>query len=166
MALLDDFFRHNTMMNTRVLEACSELAPEQLDATVEGTYGSIGATLVHIANGQEGYTARFFGGERRKPLPEVPFPGFDVVAARLADTDAQLEVAVQRLETEFQVRVTGDDPPGTWEIPARMLLLQAVNHATEHRSQIATILTQLGTQPPPMDGWTYVFDSGFAVEVS
>ncbi|MCP4140149.1 MAG: hypothetical protein GY755_07650 [Chloroflexi bacterium] len=29
------------------------------------------------------------------------------------------------------------------------------NHAIEHRSQIMTILTQLGIQPPDLDGWTY-----------
>jgi uncharacterized damage-inducible protein DinB len=39
-------------------------------------------------------------------------------------------------------------------------LLQAVNHSTEHRSQIATILTQLGIEPPSMDGWTFFFDAG------
>jgi uncharacterized damage-inducible protein DinB len=46
-----------------------------------------------------------------------------------------------------------------------LLLLQAVNHGTEHRSQIATILTQLGVEPPEMDGWTYFFESGKLVRV-
>jgi uncharacterized damage-inducible protein DinB len=43
MDLLVEFFRHNSMMNTRLLEACQELSPEQLGATLTGTYGSIGA---------------------------------------------------------------------------------------------------------------------------
>jgi uncharacterized damage-inducible protein DinB len=38
-------------------------------------------------------------------------------------------------------------------MPASLILLQAVNHGTEHHPQVATILTQLGIDPPAMDGW-------------
>ena len=50
-------------------------------------------------------------------------------------------------------------------MPASLLLLQAVNHGTEHRSQVATILTQLGVVPPEMDGWTYFDESGHLIPV-
>ena len=50
-------------------------------------------------------------------------------------------------------------------MPVSLFLLQAVNHGTEHRSQVATILTQLGVEPPEMDGWAYFFESGHMVEV-
>ena len=43
----------------------------------------------------------------------------------------------------------------TERIPASLFLAQAVNHATDHRSQIATMLTMLGVEPPDMDGWTW-----------
>jgi uncharacterized damage-inducible protein DinB len=33
--------------------------------------------------------------------------------------------------------------------------VQAINHATEHRSQIFTILTQQGVEPPSVDGRTF-----------
>ena len=42
-----------------------------------------------------------------------------------------------------------------WNRLAWLLLVQAINHATEHRTQVAAILTQLGIEPPGMDGWTY-----------
>lgn len=29
------------------------------------------------------------------------------------------------------------------------------NHATEHRAHAATVLTQLGIEPPPVDGWNF-----------
>jgi uncharacterized damage-inducible protein DinB len=41
-------------------------------------------------------------------------------------------------------------------------LIQAINHATEHRSQVATILTQLGIQPPEMDVWAFADERGYA----
>jgi hypothetical protein len=60
---------------------------------------------------------------------------------------------------DHEVQVTGDDPPGTWRMPASLLLLQAVNHGTEHRSQLrnreaalerlAGILATALAPPPP-----------------
>jgi uncharacterized damage-inducible protein DinB len=163
--LLVEFFRHNAMMNGRLLAACRQLSPEQLAATVTGTYGTIGATLVHIANAQEGYAARLLDTERPERLPEDPFPGIEAVAERLALGDLQLEEAAARAGQDREVQVTGDDPPGTWTMPVSLFLLQAINHGTEHRSQIATILTSLGIEPPEMDGWAYFFESGHMVEV-
>ena len=165
MDLLVEFFRHNAMMNERLVEACRQLSPERLGATATGTYGSIGATLVHIANAQEGYAARLLDTERPERLPEDPFPGFEALAERFAHGNAQLEEAATRPGQDRQVQVTGDDPPGTWSMPVPLFLLQAVNHGTEHRSQVATILTQLGIESPDMDGWTYFFASGQMVEV-
>src|SRR5206468_9279681 len=112
MDLLVELFRHNAMMNRRLTEACRQLSPEQIGATATGTYGSIGATLVHIANAQEGYAARFLGTERPERLPEDPFPGFEALADRLAHGDAQLEEAARQAGQEREVQVTGDDPPG------------------------------------------------------
>ena len=165
MDLVVEFLRHNTMMNQRLLEACRGLTPEQLGTTVEGTYGSIGATLVHVANSQVGYVPRFVAADKPRPLPPDPFPGFAALAERFAYGDALLEEAAHRAGDDHQMEVSGDDPPGTWRMPASLILLQAVNHSTEHRSQVATILTQLGIEPPAMDGWTYFFGSGQMVEV-
>lgn len=165
MDLLLEFFRHNAMMNRRLLEACRQLSPEQLGATATGTYGSVGSTLVHIANSQLGYASRLLDIDRPEPLREDALPGFEVVAERLALGDARLEEAVTQAGSDRRVQVRGDDPPGTWWMPVSLYLLQAVNHATEHRSQVATILTQLGVQPPEMDGWTYFLASGRMVPV-
>ena len=165
MDVLVEFFRHNAMMNRRLVEACRQLSPERLDVSATGTYGSIGATLVHVANSQEGYAARLLDTERPERLPEDPFPGFEALAERFANGDARLEEAATQAGGDRKIQVTGDDPPGTWLMPVSLYLLQAVNHGTEHRSQVATILTQLGVDPPRMDGWASLFDSGQMVPV-
>jgi uncharacterized damage-inducible protein DinB len=163
--LLVEFFRHNGMMNQRLMEACRQLSSEQLGATATGTYGSIGTTLVHIANAQEWYAARLLETERPERLPEDPFPGFEALAERFAHGDAQLEEAATQAGGDRKVQVTGDNPPGAWSMPVSLFLLQAVNHGTEHRSQVATILTHLGMEPPEMDGWAYFFASGQMLDV-
>jgi uncharacterized damage-inducible protein DinB len=39
--------------------------------------------------------------------------------------------------------------------PAWVVLGQVIDHGREHRSHVATILTQLGIEPPEMDMWAY-----------
>ncbi|NLF14530.1 MAG: hypothetical protein GX597_22300 [Anaerolineaceae bacterium] len=34
-------------------------------------------------------------------------------------------------------------------------MVQVINHATEHREQINSILCSLGVTPPGLDGWSY-----------
>ncbi len=160
MDLVVEFLRHNTMMNRRLLDVCRELSDEQRDTGLEGTYGPIGATLVHVANGQLGYVPRHIAADRPQPLTADPFPGWETVAERFDLGNDRLEAFAARAGEEHEIEVTGDTPEEKLSIPAGLLLLQAVNHGTEHRSQVATILTHLGVEPPEMDGWTYMWDSG------
>lgn len=80
MDLLVEFLRHNSMMNGRLLDTCRQLNPEQLGATATGTYGTVGATLVHIADAQLGYASRLLEVERPQMLLADEFPGFDLLA--------------------------------------------------------------------------------------
>lgn len=160
MDLLLEFMKHNTMMNRRLIDVCSSLPDETLRATLEGTYGSIGATLVHIANGQDSYAARFHGSRRPDAIPEDSVPAFDTLRSRIDASNSRLEESASLVGEKRTVEVSGDDPAGRWTMPAQLLLLQAINHGTEHRSQIATVLTQQGIEPPSMDGWTFFFGTG------
>jgi uncharacterized damage-inducible protein DinB len=47
------------------------------------------------------------------------------------------------------LRGTYRDTP--YEMQAALLLGQAINHATEHRAHVATIMSQRGITPPRMD---------------
>jgi uncharacterized damage-inducible protein DinB len=157
--VLAEFFRHNSMMNTRILEACRALTPEQLGASVDGTFGSVVATLAHIANGQMNYSRRLLDLEPVDGLSLDPPPALDAIADLMSLGDRRLEQAAARGDQDRMVRVMDDDM-GELELPVSLLLLQAINHGTEHRAHIATILTQLGVEPPDMDGWTYFLESG------
>ena len=48
----------------------------------------------------------------------------------------------------------------TYEMPASLFLVQAINHATGHRAQIKTALTQAGIAPPEIDGWSWDREKG------
>lgn len=135
-----------------MMEACRGLSDDQLDTTVEGTYGTIRDTITHLVRAESGYAFRLIGGERIFGREE-PFPGVDRSLEVLDQTGAALEAVAAELDPQKVIEIVTDE--GTTQIPAFVVLLQAVNHATDHRSHIATILTQLGHQPPELDLWSY-----------
>ena len=46
-SLLDDAFAHHVWASLRLIDTCLVLTPEQLNAPVPGTYGSILETMRH-----------------------------------------------------------------------------------------------------------------------
>ena len=51
------------------------------------------------------------------------------------------------------------------EIHGWVLLAQSIDHAREHRSHVATILTQLGLTPPDIDVWAFEESGAAASDV-
>jgi uncharacterized damage-inducible protein DinB len=45
-------------------------------------------------------------------------------------------------------------------------MLQVINHATEHREQIKSMLSALGVTPPEIDGWDYAIATNALVPIS
>jgi uncharacterized damage-inducible protein DinB len=151
---LIELFRHNDWANQCLFDACEGLSDEQLDATIDGTFGSIRDTLLHIVGLQERIAAALAETEQVSVSRErAPFPGI----AELRDSARTSGGALVELAAQAQ---SGATVTTTWRgveytLPVWLLLVQAINHATEHRTQVAAILTQQGIEPPSMDGWTY-----------
>jgi len=155
---LIDLFGHNSWANRLLLAACEPLTDEQIAATVEGTYGTIGATLVHITAAQDGYLNRMTGETFGQELDEERYPGFETIRDRLWRSDEALEAAARAIDPGQVVRWTREG--FNRSMPAGLLFVQTINHSTEHRSQIMTILTQIGITPLELDGWGYAMETG------
>lgn len=150
---LTTLFRHHLWSNLRLLEHCARLTSEQLDASIPGSYGSIAATLQHIVRAEQTYFSRISTGQRHN-RPENPPPlTMDEMAASMRMTGQGLIDWAPRVQPGDTVEIDWD---GTMRnVPKTILLTQALNHATEHREQIKAILTELGIEPPELQGWTY-----------
>jgi uncharacterized damage-inducible protein DinB len=148
---LFELFRHNRWANERILEACRDLTDAQRATTVEGTYGELGHTLTHLVRAESWYLSILTDWQPpvRWEIPG-PFPGTDALLERARFTGNRLAEIVDGIDPAREID-TGDEA-----VPAHVILVQIINHATEHRGHVATILTQLGIQPPEMDGWGLV----------
>ena len=153
MDTLATLFQHNRCANLRILEACADLTDDQLDAALVGTYGSIRDTLQHIVMAERSYFSRISTGQLYRQPKDTP-PLTVAEMTELADTTGSgLIEWASKVGADDTVQVDWDGTPR--DVPKTILLTQAINHATEHRAQIMAILTQLGIQPPSLDGWTY-----------
>jgi uncharacterized damage-inducible protein DinB len=150
------FYRQNEWANLAIIDVCRGLTDEQLDATVPGTYGTVRETLRHIVGAEGGYAARLGAEPASRLKGGDPWPGFDALA-EMASAAAEVFVASVSGDPAHAIRVGGDDP---WDAEAAVIAVQVLNHGTEHRSQIATILTTLGIEPPELSGWEWGIATG------
>ena len=149
--ILEKLFEHNNWANLRIIQACSALSDEQLDATPQSaTKGSIRRTLLHLVSSQRGYLS----------LLTLP-------------VEARLHAAPAITDLKESARISGEgllalvrDEPGQdlkpqlqttdgYFVEPWVVLVQVINHATEHREQIKSMLSTLGVTPPDIDGWDY-----------
>ncbi len=151
---LVELFHHHLWANMRLLDSCEGLSDAQLDATVHGTFGSIRATLSHVAGAEESYIARLTGERPADPLSEEATVGIAELRGHLRRSGERLIEAAEQVGTIGRIRVAWGG--NVWQVPAGIILAQAINHATEHRAQIMTIITQQGLEPPDVDGWAYI----------
>lgn len=154
MSTLTHLFKHNLWSNLRLLDACAALPDEQLDGGSDGTYGSIRATLLHLLGAEERYVTLLQGEPRPDPpLERRPFPGFEGLREGARTTGERLIALGEEMAGETVVRGSAGDE--LFAVHATVPLMQAIHHAHEHRTQITTMLGQLGIEPPDLSGWKY-----------
>ncbi len=160
--ILTRLFEHNNWANLQIIQACSVLDEDQLDTELYTvTKGSIRSTLQHLINSQEDYLSQLMGVEARFNW-ESP-PGFDELLQAATETGEGL-IALTKSEASKSLKDKFEKDG--YSIEPWVVMLQAVDHAAEHREQIKSILSGLGLTPPRIDGWAYGRVTGALVQLS
>ncbi len=149
--ILEKLFEHNTWANLRIIQACSALSDVQLDADpLSATKGNIRLTLLHLVSAQRNYLRTLtLPLEERLDAPTVAFTELQASVLKSGEGLSALASGERRpLKPQLQTRDGHLVEP--W-----VIMVQAINHATEHREQIKSMLSALGVTPPDIDGWDY-----------
>jgi uncharacterized damage-inducible protein DinB len=136
-----------------VRDAAREVRPEDLTREAGVSFGSLLGTLVHMLGSQRLWLSRFTG-QAAPPFPTpADLPDFLSLAVASEETQAQLEFFLAALtEEQLAAELTWTSTVGqTYTRPLWQLVFHMVNHATYHRGQVASLLRQLGYQPPVTD---------------
>lgn len=153
---------HNNWANQLILDACSALSDEQLDAEpLSATKGSIRRTLLHFVASQQGYLSLL-----TLPLEErrnKPVAVDDLAASARRSGEGLLALLRDGSGEQLNRRLQTADG---YYVESWVVLLQVINHATEHREQIKSMLSALGVTPPDIDGWDYGLATNTLVPIS
>jgi uncharacterized damage-inducible protein DinB len=157
LEMLRDLFRHHAWATADLMDYCAQLTPEQLSGSVPGTRGPIVETLEHLVAADQRYKRRF-GLRADEPVLEGDGPSLQDMRRIFANEGERWQSVLGRLG-DFDITVPAnpqDDPPWPEARHANnLLLLQALQHGNDHRTQICTIIGAMGLDAPNLDGWMY-----------
>jgi uncharacterized damage-inducible protein DinB len=152
--MLDDAFAHHIWATERLFDVCQGLDAEQLEATTPGTYGTIHQTLHHLVESDRWYIHFYPPADQLPTLPEQPLMSVADLRSEMArNADAWPKVLATQTDADADIVSRGDG--WAFHAPLAIRLAQVPHHGTDHRSQVCTILTTLGVEPPEIDVWAY-----------
>jgi uncharacterized damage-inducible protein DinB len=149
------FLRQHRWATLRMLDACAAAGEPILDASAEGTYGTVRDTLVHLVAAEGRFARLLEGHPPRHPVRErAGFPGFAALREEYCQAADALAGHAAALAPDQLLRGAWVD--GTaYAIPVLAMVQQALHHGAEHRQQLAVLLTQCGVAPPALDPMTF-----------
>ena len=157
-----DLYAYSAWANARILDTAEQLTPEQFTTSGDG-FDSVRDTLVHTASAAmavAGTVARHAhrpscGTRQTLPTSQHFGPAGKRLRRRHRSTSPSLrEPDLARVVS--YVNFQGE----RWAYPLWQQLLHQVNHATQHRSEAALLLTRLGYSPGWLDLLVYVDEQG------
>jgi uncharacterized damage-inducible protein DinB len=150
--LIRKLYDYNAWANTRVLDTASRLAPGQWRAAAtSGSFSTLHETLVHILGAQWLWLARWQGRSPPALLDPAGFPDLDALRTRWEQVERATQAFVSACTDVDLRRVIAyrNFQGERWAYPLWQQLVNQVNHATQHRSEAAMMLTRWGYSP----GW-------------
>jgi len=146
-------FDYSYSATGRVLETARNLTPEQYagDAALPGAW-SVQKTLVHMLDAElawrEGLRSQTdYTGEELDP---AQFPDVDTLKVAWETDQAAMREWLESID-DTEMNAVMPDGRKLWQY-----LVHVVNHSTQHRSEVAMLLTAYGHSPGDLDFTWYL----------
>jgi len=152
-AVVRDLLLYMLWADRHMLRAVREVRPADLTRDTGTSFGSLLGTMAHMVGSQRMWLSRFSG----RPLDHVPtaadFPDLLSWIHGWEETASEVEAFLAGLTPEqLAAPVTWTTTTGeTHTRPLWQPVIHLVNHTTYHRGQVASLLRQMGYQPPATD---------------
>jgi uncharacterized damage-inducible protein DinB len=134
----------------RLLEAVTELTPEQYTRDLGSSFKSVRDTLVHLYSAEWAWHQRWVGTSPTKMVTADQFPDLESLHKTWHEHEEQVRRFMDGLDDAGVHRVyeykmiSGTAASSVlWHMVTHL-----VNHGSYHRGQVTTMLRQLGAAPP------------------
>lgn len=156
--LFRTLYAYTDWANGVVLDLSATLSPTDYARDFGHAWGSVRGTLAHTYGADWVWFRRWQGESPPALPPEADFSGVDELRRVWQPLMAERRAFIEGLSADDLARVVAyQTTQGTpHSEPLWQLLLHVANHSTDHRSQVSTLLTNLGHPPPPLDLIAYV----------
>ncbi len=148
---------YNYWANARILNAAARLTLEQFNAAGNLSFGGVRGTLVHAFGAESAWRKRAQEGLSPSALSGDEYPDLGVLRAAwlveegkmrawlagLSDADLQRAFAYKNLKGQPMETIL-------WQG-----LVHMINHGTQHRAEVAVLLTDFGQSPGDVDMIVY-----------
>jgi len=151
-------YDYNAWANSRVLDTAGQLTNAQFLQGGGASFDSLGDTLVHTLSAQWIWLSRWQGHSPATMLNPEEYTDLKSLRDRwrVVETETHAFVAAldsEQLNTVVAYTNTSGQP---FSYPLWQLMVHQVNHATQHRSEAAVMLTHLDHSPGSLDLLTYL----------
>jgi uncharacterized damage-inducible protein DinB len=154
MNLIDKMFEYNLWANSQLIAICEGLDDAQLEIEVAGGFGKIHPTLVHLIRAEGGYLNRMTG--KRPWTDDLDWENMSIATLQEKAQLSGNQLIATASNADPATKHTYEHNGTLWPFYNWTVLLQALYHGIEHRTQIKVLLTQLGVKHPDLDAWDYV----------
>jgi uncharacterized damage-inducible protein DinB len=146
-------YQYNNWANERILNAAANITQEQFLAPSTYPYGGLRGTLTHTLFAEWIWRRRLQGESPVNRFKPEDFPTFESLRSRWhQEEEAMLDfvgsLSEPALNNTFQYK---DTKGTTYENVLWQVMVHVVNHGTQHRSEAAAMLTDLGHSPGDID---------------
>ena len=145
-------YQYNDWANDRILTAADALTPAQLSAPNDFGWGNLLGTLCHLMEAQYVWRQILTQGALNEYLDEADYPDVASIRSFLLEERQAFWAYLHSL--------SDDDLSNTIEYETKFgkrshvvwhCLWHLVNHGTQHRSECAALVTELGHSPGDLD---------------
>ncbi len=150
---IQTLFKYNQWANHKIFSAASNLTVEQFVAPANFPHGGIRSTLTHALFAEWIWRNRWEGVSPTHRFKPEDFPTFESLHTRWAEEEKELmkfveSVSEEQLNSPFHYTSTEGVKYENilWESMAHV-----VNHGTQHRAEVAAMLTDVGHSPGDID---------------
>jgi uncharacterized damage-inducible protein DinB len=150
-------YAYSAWANERVLDAAARLQPAQF--LMPGPGGAaIRDTLVHTMSAQWVWLRRYQGASPGALWDPAEFPDLATLRTRWSAIEEETGAYLAGLTEADLTRVVSyvNFQGERWAYPLWQQLMHQVNHATQHRSEAALMLTERGCSPGWLDFLFYL----------
>jgi uncharacterized damage-inducible protein DinB len=144
-------YEYNYWAHDRILRQVARLTQEQFDADLGYSWGGVRGTLVHVLGTEQTWRSRW-RGESDAALTQPDLSTSVTLASAWEENRAAMRDYLSTINPDdFDRDIAYTRQGRRYSHPLWTQLVHVVNHGTQHRGEVAAMLTNYGYSPGDID---------------